>query len=78
VRIEVIDNGVGILAENMTRIFAHGFTTKKAKGGRGFGLHHSALAAEEMGGTLSVHSDGPGTGATFTLMIPLQYEEATK
>ncbi len=70
VRIAVSDNGVGISSENLARIFAHGFTTKK--GGHGFGLHSGALAAKEMGGALSVHSDGPGRGATFTLELPLQ------
>jgi signal transduction histidine kinase len=67
--VRVIDNGIGIAPENMTRIFAHGFTTKK--GGHGFGLHGSVLAAKEMHGRLSVHSDGLGTGATFTLELPL-------
>jgi PAS domain S-box-containing protein len=70
VRIAVSDNGVGILPENLTRIFSHGFTTRKD--GHGFGLHSGALAAKEMGGSLSVRSDGPGTGATFTLELPLQ------
>jgi len=69
VRIVVGDNGVGIARENLTKIFAHGFTTKKE--GRGFGLHSSALAAKEMGGQLTVASDGLGRGATFTLAIPL-------
>jgi two-component system, NtrC family, sensor kinase len=68
VRISVIDNGVGIPAENMTRIFNHGFTTRKD--GHGFGLHSGALAAKEMGGSLSAHSDGPCKGATFTLELP--------
>ena len=68
VRIAVCDNGVGIPAENRTRIFAHGFTTKKD--GHGFGLHSGALAAREMGGSLTVESDGPGQGATFTLELP--------
>jgi PAS domain S-box-containing protein len=70
VRIAVTDNGVGIAPENLTRIFAHGFTTKKD--GHGFGLHSGALAAKEMGGSLGVHSDGVGCGATFTLELPLQ------
>jgi len=70
VRITVTDNGVGIPPENLTRIFNHGFTTRK--GGHGFGLHNSALAAREMGGSLTVHSDGPGKGAAFTLKLPLQ------
>jgi C4-dicarboxylate-specific signal transduction histidine kinase len=68
--IAVIDNGVGISAENLTRVFSHGFTTKKE--GHGFGLHSGALAAKELGGTLTAHSDGPGKGAVFTLTLPLQ------
>jgi len=69
VRIEVADNGVGIAGENLTRIFSQGFTTRN--GGHGFGLHSGALAAKELGGSLSVHSDGPNTGATFTLELPV-------
>ena len=69
VRVEVEDNGTGIARENLTRIFQHGFTTKKT--GHGFGLHSGANTAREMGGSLPVHSDGPGTGATFILELPL-------
>jgi two-component system, LuxR family, sensor kinase FixL len=69
-RIEVADNGSGILPENLPRIFAHGFTTKKD--GHGFGLHNAAMAANEMGGSLTVQSDGPGRGATFTLELPIE------
>jgi signal transduction histidine kinase len=68
IRISVIDNGVGIPPENLTRIFNHGFTTRKA--GHGFGLHSGALAAKEMGGSLTVRSAGPGQGAEFTLELP--------
>jgi PAS domain S-box-containing protein len=70
IRISVIDEGIGIPVENLTRIFNHGFTTRKQ--GHGFGLHSGALAAKELGGSLTVHSDGPGRGATFTLELPLQ------
>jgi len=70
IRIRVRDNGVGIAEENLARIFGHGFTTKRD--GHGFGLHHSANAAAEMGGRLGVESDGIGKGATFTLELPLQ------
>lgn len=70
IQIIVRDNGIGIPPENLTRIFAHGFTTKKS--GHGFGLHSGALAAREMGGALRVHSDGVGHGAVFTLELPLQ------
>lgn len=66
--ISVTDNGVGIPAENLTRIFSHGFTTRKD--GHGFGLHSGALAAKEIGGALRVHSAGSGKGATFTLELP--------
>ena len=69
VSIEVVDNGVGIPAENLSRIFNHGFTTKQK--GHGFGLHASANAATEMGARLSGHSEGPGRGATFRLEIPV-------
>ena len=69
VKLSVKDSGSGIVSENLTRIFSHGFTTKKT--GHGFGLHSSALAATGMGGALSAHSDGPGTGATFILDLPV-------
>ncbi|MGE7956016.1 DAHL domain-containing protein [Pseudomonas sp. NPDC089530] len=68
-QISVRDEGEGIAPENMTRIFAHGFTTRKE--GHGFGLHSCALAAMEMNGHLTAHSDGPGKGALFVLQIPL-------
>ena len=68
VHIAVIDNGVGIPAENMSRLFSHGFTTRQS--GHGFGLHSGAVAAQELGGTLHAQSDGPGTGAAFILKVP--------
>ena len=68
VLIQVCDNGVGISQEHLTRIFAHGFTTRRD--GHGFGLHSGALAARDLGGALTAHSDGPGHGATFTLELP--------
>jgi signal transduction histidine kinase len=68
IRIEVSDNGVGIAPELLTRIFRYGFTTRTE--GHGFGLHSCSLAAQEMGGSLTAHSEGPGRGATFTLELP--------
>jgi C4-dicarboxylate-specific signal transduction histidine kinase len=70
VQFVVQDNGVGIPADNLTRIFSHGFTTRK--NGNGFGLHASALSAKELNGSLTVHSDGVDRGAVFTLEIPLE------
>jgi PAS domain S-box-containing protein len=72
VRIKVSDNGVGIPPENLTRIFAHGFSTRAA--GHGFGLHNGALTAQELGGALIAQSEGPGKGAIFILELPLQPE----
>jgi signal transduction histidine kinase len=76
VNIEVIDNGVGIPADVMERLFTHGFTTRKS--GHGFGLHSASLAAAELGGTLVASSDGAGKGATFRLTLPLQPPEKRK
>jgi PAS domain S-box-containing protein len=70
--LSVRDNGIGIAPENLTRIFAHGFTTRRD--GHGFGLHSSSLAAKEMGGDLLARSDGPGQGATFSLELPIAPE----
>lgn len=72
----IIDNGVGINAENIHRIFSLGFTTKI--NGHGFGLHSSALAAKELGGMLTVSSGGEGKGASFQLILPLHGISTTK
>jgi signal transduction histidine kinase len=66
--IEIEDTGVGIAPDVVTRLFTFGFTTKKD--GHGFGLHASANLAKELGGDISVHSDGLGRGARFTLRLP--------
>jgi two-component system NtrC family sensor kinase len=68
VEIQVSDTGIGNQKDNLTRIFTHGFTTKKT--GHGFGLHSCANTAKEMGGALIVESCGVGHGATFTLDLP--------
>lgn len=69
VNFAVTDNGIGIPPENLSRVFQHGFTTKKS--GHGFGLHSSLLTVRQLGGEIHGHSDGPGKGATFTLKLPL-------
>ncbi len=69
VLLSVVDNGMGIPKEKLTRIFSHGFTTKKH--GHGFGLHRSANAATEMKGSLTAKSDGLGQGATFSVSMPV-------
>jgi two-component system NtrC family sensor kinase len=49
-------------------MFMHGFSTKE--GGHGFGLHASAIAIKNLGGTMRAESDGEGKGATFTIILP--------
>ena len=61
IALSVEDNGPGIAAANLRRIFQHGFTTKQS--GHGFGLHSSVLAAREMGGDLV-----PGLAIPFPAM----------
>jgi C4-dicarboxylate-specific signal transduction histidine kinase len=69
VQLAIEDNGVGIAPEHAARLFQHGFTTRP--NGHGFGLHNSALTAQELGGVLRFESAGPGRGATFILELPM-------
>ena len=69
----VRDTGIGLSRDAMGRLFekfsqADSSTTRKY-GGTGLGLAISRRLAELMGGTMSVASDGPGRGATFTFAI---------
>jgi signal transduction histidine kinase len=70
VTFEVGDNGIGLPAENMARLFQYGFTTRE--GGHGFGLHSCAITALELGGEIKAASDGTGKGARFMLTLPVQ------
>jgi signal transduction histidine kinase len=65
---EVSDNGVGIDATGLQKLFGQGYTSKGR--GHGFGLHLSANWAREMRGSLQGDSDGVGLGATFRLALP--------
>ncbi len=69
VRVNVEDNGIGIDPAQHDELFRLGFTTKHD--GNGIGLHASAMAARQLGGSLSFRSDGPGQGAVFTLDLPI-------
>jgi signal transduction histidine kinase len=67
--IKVRDGGYGIAAENLQKIFSHGYTTKK--NGHGFGLHSSANYMTEMHGEMWAESEGVGKGAQFVLKFNL-------
>ncbi|MEX2559052.1 MAG: ATP-binding protein [Pirellulales bacterium] len=67
--IVVSDTGRGIPREIVKSLFRFGFTTKR--NGNGFGLHSSALAMSDMGGSIQVHSGGQAQGAAFTIEFPL-------
>ena len=74
-RLTVIDTGVGISKEFLPQVFdrykqAHNSTTNR-KGGLGLGLAIVRHLGEMHEGTVSVESDGEGTGATFIVHLPL-------
>ncbi|MDE2418501.1 MAG: PAS domain S-box protein [Burkholderiales bacterium] len=71
VEIIVRDDGVGIDAENLSRVFDPFFTTKLGRGGSGLGLNIVYnLVATRLGGRIKVDST-PGHGASFTVVLPL-------
>ena len=69
------DQGVGIRAEVMERIFVAFEQADKDVarrfGGLGLGLAIARHLTQQHGGTLTAHSDGPGLGATFTVRLPV-------
>ena len=60
---------MGIAPENLPRIFTQGFTTKKD--GPRLRPAHQRPGRQEMKGSLTCVSAGPGQGATFTIELPL-------
>ncbi len=71
----VADTGIGIGAEDMTRLFnpyARGFASAAAGyEGTGLGLALSRRLVELHGGTIWARSDGPGKGSTFLFSLPV-------
>lgn len=75
-RIVVSDTGQGISGEFLPQIFekfrqADASTTRR-HGGLGIGLSLARDLVELHSGTISAHSEGEGTGATFTVTLPLR------
>jgi len=70
VGVRVVDEGVGIPAENIPKLVEPFFTTKRETGGTGLGLSVSSTIVEEHGGRLQFFS-GAGGGATVELRLPI-------
>lgn len=73
--IDVIDTGIGINKENLSKLFQKFSRASNANSvnvsGTGLGLFVALRMAEAMGGTITAHSDGDGRGSRFTLELPL-------
>ena len=69
------DDGVGIAADNLQRVFDKGFSTKSRETNYGIGLHWCANAISALGGRIWAASEGPGLGASMHLMLPLPVRE---
>jgi two-component system NtrC family sensor kinase len=70
VLVQVIDVGIGIAPENMTKIFDPFFTTKDVGRGTGLGLAVCYGILSDHGGRLDVRST-VGVGTTFTITLPI-------
>ncbi|HEV8433073.1 MAG TPA: ATP-binding protein [Thermoanaerobaculia bacterium] len=79
VRIDVTDQGVGIQPDDLQRIFDEFYQTehgrRSRKGGTGLGLSLTRNFVELHRGTIEVEST-PGSGSTFTLYLPVDFNEA--
>ncbi len=77
VELSVIDNGCGITAQTLERVFEPFFTEKRGAGSHGAGSHGTGLGlsishaiVRNHGGSISAHSDGIGKGSRFTILLP--------
>ena len=69
--IEVSDNGVGIAAESLEKIFDAFEQVGERREGLGLGLAISKAIVERHGGTIRAVSDGGGKGASFVIDLAL-------
>jgi len=78
VEICIEDNGHGMCQETLARIFEPFFTDKRSKVEHGIGLGLSIVHAiiEAHGGRIEAHSDGPGKGSRFTIIMPVAQQES--
>ena len=76
VAITVTDNGEGILAEHLPHVFERFYRVDAARdrehGGAGIGLAIAKALVEAHDGRITARSDGPATGTTFTIVVPVR------
>jgi histidine kinase len=75
--ISVIDNGIGIPPEHISRLFTRFYRVDKSRsrqagGGSGIGLTIARHLVEAHGGRIWAESPGPGRGSTFAFTLPVQ------
>jgi two-component system, sensor histidine kinase and response regulator len=68
--LRVEDNGAGIPANQLNKVFDPYFTTKQAISGTGLGLYITKKVVEDHNGSIKVEST-PGAGTAFTIRLPL-------
>jgi len=78
--VSVRDEGIGIAADQLARIFEMfaqvDSSVQRSQGGLGIGLTLVKSLVEQHGGQIDVHSDGPGRGSEFVVRLPLLREAA--
>ena len=71
IELAVSDTGRGLSTADLQRVFERFYRADPASiGGSGIGLTIARGIARAHGGDVVAHSNGPGTGATFTLVLP--------
>jgi sensor domain CHASE-containing protein len=74
-QIQCRDDGVGIAAANLQRVFERGYSTKGGSANSGIGLHWCATAVNALGGRIWASSAGLGHGTTIHLVMPVSTPE---
>ena len=82
VRISVTDTGEGIPAEHLPHLFERFYRADSARdrhhGGSGIGLAITRAIVSDHGGHVTASSDGPGAGATFTIILPTDGDRSAR